>query len=111
MTPRRLLPLAALLATAALTACGASSEGALDTQANTPAPTCLVHQTKNPAQRYTPGTGADTLAVLDLMRYYTANGTKPYCDGRPPTTTDKRWTQLYTSLGGAPAHLALPSPS
>ncbi|WP_267886062.1 hypothetical protein [Kitasatospora azatica] len=39
------------------------------------------------------------------MRFYTANGTKAYCDGRPATATDQQWTQLYRTLGGDPVHV------
>ncbi|SDY92377.1 hypothetical protein SAMN05661080_05034 [Modestobacter sp. DSM 44400] len=35
------------------------------------------------------------------LTYYTANGDKRYCDGKPPTTTtDKEWAQLYVQLTG-----------
>ncbi|MFC9324280.1 hypothetical protein [Kitasatospora sp. NPDC057015] len=107
MRPRPAL-LAVLIAAAALGGCAASDEGALDTQAGTAAPDCLVHQAKSPGSRYTAGTGADTGAVLEMMRYYTANGTKGFCDGKPATATDRRWTDLYTTLGGDRAHLAAP---
>ncbi|WP_371483555.1 hypothetical protein [Kitasatospora sp. NBC_00315] len=105
MTPHRVLPLAALLATVLLGGCGASDDGSLDSQAATPTPTCLVHQANQPANRYTDGTGADTRSVLEMMRYYTANGTKAFCDGKPPTSTDLRWMNLYTTLGGDGAHV------
>jgi hypothetical protein len=34
-----------------------------------------------------------------MLRYYTANGAKAFCDGKPSTGTDRRWTDLYTALG------------
>ncbi|MFD7989171.1 hypothetical protein ACFV4M_38130 [Kitasatospora indigofera] len=101
-----LLPFTALLLLAPLSGCGASDDGSLDTQAGAAAPTCLVHQSKAPGSRYTAGEHADTGSVLELMRYYTANGTKDFCDGRPATGTDRRWTELYTALGGDRAHVA-----
>ncbi|WP_329492891.1 hypothetical protein [Kitasatospora herbaricolor] len=102
----RHVPFAVLLLLAALSGCAASDDGSLDTQAGAAAPTCLVHQSKTPGSRYTAGDRADTGSVLQLMRYYTANGTKDFCDGRPATGTDHRWTDLYTALGGDRAHVA-----
>ncbi|WP_279638399.1 hypothetical protein [Kitasatospora cineracea] len=43
--------------------------------------------------------------MLELMRYCTANGRTPYCDGKPPTAADRARQQLYTRLGGDPARL------
>ncbi|WP_052443243.1 hypothetical protein [Streptacidiphilus neutrinimicus] len=102
---RELIHPAALLAAAALLSGCTATEGALNAQPDTPSPTCLVHQSKNPATRYTAGTSADTLSVLEMMRYYTANGTKPFCDGKPATATDRRWMELYMRLGGNPTHI------
>ncbi|MFJ1706579.1 hypothetical protein [Kitasatospora sp. NPDC088346] len=111
MTPHRTVPLAALLAVAVivLSGCAGPDTGSLDAQRATPSPTCLVHQTKQPGDHYTSGTGADTRSILEMMRYYTANGGKAYCDGKPPTTTDRRWTDLYTDLGGDPGHVPGPT--
>ncbi|MCX5207860.1 hypothetical protein OG689_00740 [Kitasatospora sp. NBC_00240] len=105
MNPRP-APFALLLALAALSGCAVSDDGSLDAQAGAAAPTCLVHQAKAPGSRYTASERADTKSVLERMRYYTANGTKDFCDGRPATGTDRRWTDLYTALGGDRAHLA-----
>ncbi|WP_405784441.1 hypothetical protein [Streptomyces sp. NBC_00859] len=104
-TPRR-ARLAALLAALVLTGCSSTHGGSLDAQSGTPSPTCLVHQTKVPASRYTAGSRSDPRSVLELMHYFTANGTKTYCDGKPPTRTDRHWMDLYGKLGGAPGHLA-----
>ncbi|WP_329561516.1 hypothetical protein [Kitasatospora sp. NBC_01266] len=105
MAPRHLSSLAVLLAATVLSGCAASHEGALNSQADTPSPTCLVHQAKEPAPRYRAGTSADTLSILELMHYYTANGTKAFCDGKPPTSTDRHWMDLYTGLGGDRGHV------
>lgn len=64
-----------------------------------------MHQTKEPASRYTAGSRSDPRSVLELMHYFTANGTKTYCDGKPPTRTDHQWMDLYSKLGGALSHL------
>ncbi|MFF3446018.1 hypothetical protein ACFYXJ_02635 [Streptomyces sp. NPDC002667] len=100
MARRLIAPVTALLGAIALGGCGASADGRLDAQANDPTPVCRVHQKQPPGSRYTAGTEADTAAVLQMLRYYTANGAKAFCDGRPPTGTDRRWTDLYTELGG-----------
>ncbi|MEV8037941.1 hypothetical protein [Streptomyces sp. NPDC086182] len=100
MARRPIAPVAALLSALALSGCGASADGALDTQANDPTPVCRVHQKQPPGGRYTAGAKADTGAVLQMLRYYTANGAKAFCDGKPSTGTDRRWTDLYTALGG-----------
>ncbi|WP_406210175.1 hypothetical protein OH807_40160 [Kitasatospora sp. NBC_01560] len=117
MTPHRtlhraarqaLLPAVLLPAAALLAGCAGAGTGSLDAQSATPSPTCLVHQTNQPADRYTAGANSDTRSVLEMMRYYTANGTKAYCDGKPATSTDRRWTELYTDLGGDPVHVPRP---
>ncbi|MFD5520126.1 hypothetical protein [Streptomyces sp. NPDC127066] len=100
MARRPITHVAALLGAIALSGCGASADGRLDVQANDPTPVCRVHQKQPPGSRYTAGTKADTGAVLQMLRYYTANGTKAFCDGKPSTSTDRRWTDLYTTLGG-----------
>ncbi|MFF4345072.1 hypothetical protein ACFY00_34780 [Kitasatospora sp. NPDC001540] len=91
-----------------LVGCGGPERGSLDTRPATASPTCLAHQTRQPAERYTAGREADTGAVLEMMRYYTANGRTPYCDGKQPTAADRAWQRLYTGLGGDPARLARP---
>ncbi|MFJ6836395.1 hypothetical protein [Streptomyces sp. NPDC091209] len=100
MACRPIAPVAALLGAIALSGCGTSADGRLDVQANDPTPVCRVHQKQPPGNRYTAGAKADTRAVLQMLRYYTANGTKAFCDGKPSTGTDRRWTDLYTALGG-----------
>ncbi|MFD8737364.1 hypothetical protein ACFV06_20925 [Streptomyces sp. NPDC059618] len=100
MARRPIVLAAALLGAVAVGGCGASADGRLDVQANDPSPVCRVHQKEAPGDRYAAGAKADTGAVLRMLRYYTANGTKAFCDGKPPTGTDRRWTDLYTALGG-----------
>ncbi|MDH6574562.1 hypothetical protein [Kitasatospora sp. MAP5-34] len=95
----------ALLLVPFTASCDPAGSGSFDAQPSTPSPTCLAHQTGTPDKRYTGGENSDPLAVLELMRFYTANGTKVFCDGRPPTEADKRWTTLYVTLGGDPVHL------
>lgn len=65
---------------------------------------CMVHQTARPGLRYTDKATREQLAttaeLLPVMRYYTANGAKPYCDDEPATDDDKAWGQVYVDLGG-----------
>ncbi|MEU3495291.1 hypothetical protein [Kitasatospora cineracea] len=107
MDTRRTRPFLLLAVTAALlTGCGGGKpDGSFDAQPGTPSPTCLQHQQQEPGGKYTSGQQSDPRAVLEMMRFYTANGTKAYCDGEPPTDTDRRWTELYTTLGGDASHL------
>ncbi|MBT2487192.1 hypothetical protein J7E96_01275 [Streptomyces sp. ISL-96] len=100
MTYRRIIFSAALLAALAVSGCAPSPNGSLDTQTATPSPSCRVHQTTDPGPRYTAGSRADTGSVLEMMRYYTAHGSKPFCDGEDPTSADRRWMDLYAQLGG-----------
>lgn len=80
--------------------CGSSpaSTGALDTSSDSKNPTCRSHQTVLPSEDYSGGSNAKTLAVLGMMKYYTAKGTLPFCDAKPATAQDTAWALLYASL-------------
>ena len=87
---------------------GSSSSGAVfKTQSNltinAATQSCLVHQNHNPTTAYEGGTGGTTADVLTLLAYYSANGNKKFCDGKPANTQDKKWAALYTSLDGPTA--------
>ncbi|WP_372666067.1 hypothetical protein [Amycolatopsis kentuckyensis] len=60
---------------------------------------CLKHQPQAPGPRYTDDTLRRTDETLALLRYYTANGAKEYCDGGDPTEIDRQWAGLYVRLG------------
>lgn len=64
---------------------------------------CMAHQPLAPGSRYTDPPRRDTAQVLTVLHYYTVNGSKPYCDGRPSSAIDRRWAQLYVELGADPA--------
>jgi hypothetical protein len=49
--------------------------------------TCMTHQQHRPTSAYTGGQQASSELLLGMFAYYTANGTKAYCDGKPPTDT------------------------
>ncbi|MFE6747325.1 hypothetical protein ACFVGM_15825 [Kitasatospora purpeofusca] len=109
MTTRRALLLCLIvLAAAPLTACGTEPKGSFDAQPGTPSPSCIQHQSQDPGTEYTGREKSDPRAVLEMMRFYTANGTRAYCDGRPPTDTDRRWTELYAELGGDAGRVSPP---
>ena len=63
--------------------------------------TCMEHQTESPGTAYTGGEDGDTAAIFAVLRYYVSNGDKGYCDGQPPTETDREWAQLVVDLGGS----------
>jgi len=60
---------------------------------------CMEHQPRSPGTRYTDDKARRTDETLALLRYYTANGTKPYCDDNGPTAIDRQWVDLYVRLG------------
>jgi hypothetical protein len=61
---------------------------------------CMAHQADGPGARYTVQEMRNTAEVLAVMRYFTANGAKPYCDATPATEADRAWAQVYVDLGG-----------
>lgn len=67
---------------------------------------CMKHQPLPPGARYTDTTTRRTGETFALLRYYTANGTKPYCDGKGPTDTDRKWADIYVDLGAAKENVA-----
>lgn len=66
---------------------------------------CLVHQPEPPGSRYTDPERRDTAEILMVLRYYTAHGRKPYCDGNGPTEADQAWIDLYLSQGADPGNV------
>ncbi|MGB3442637.1 MAG: hypothetical protein WBA97_28165 [Actinophytocola sp.] len=67
---------------------------------------CMKHQPHPPGPRYTDKSLRRTDDSLALLRYYTANGTKPYCDNKGPTETDRQWARIYVRLGADSANIA-----
>jgi hypothetical protein len=68
--------------------------------------TCMKHQPASPGTRYTDPALKNTLEILNLLRYYAANGNKPYCDRNPATDIDKKWAQLYVTQGATRSNVA-----
>jgi hypothetical protein len=60
---------------------------------------CLKHQPQPPGPRYLDDTLRRTDETLAVLRYYTANGGKPYCGGGDPSGADRQWVDLYLRLG------------
>lgn len=67
--------------------------------------TCMKHQPRAPGPRYTDEKLQRTDETLALLRYYTANGAKPYCDGNDLTGIDRQWIDLYLGLGADPGNV------
>lgn len=104
-------------ASLALTACGGSS-GAPARPSGSPAAaatsfddqgagpiSCMQHQRRQPTPAYQTKTASSSEALLRVLGYYTANGNKAYCDGKPPTAIDRQWLQLYVNSGAEPKNV------
>lgn len=114
VVPARRAAAAALLAAVALSGCTAGpAPAAAPPSPAVPAfddqggePTCLAHQTRPPTDAYRLREGADTTTALRMMRYYTAHGSRDFCDGAPATEQDRAWMRLYLDNGGTPEKVA-----
>ncbi|SFQ95377.1 hypothetical protein SAMN04488564_10184 [Lentzea waywayandensis] len=60
---------------------------------------CMKHQEQTPGEEYFDEGNWDTVVSLSLLRYYTSNGAKPYCDGKSATDADQGWRKLYVQMG------------
>jgi len=60
---------------------------------------CMAHQPEPPGSRYTDPERHNTAELLTVLRYYTAHGRKPYCDGAGATEADRAWAELYVRQG------------
>lgn len=90
-----------LLAIGALPACSSAPDpGPVFNNEGGAEVSCLVHQTGTPGARYTDREMRDTGEVLALMKYYTGNGAKPFCDGAAADESDRAWARVYVDLGG-----------
>ncbi|HWO66244.1 MAG TPA: hypothetical protein VNO31_40045 [Umezawaea sp.] len=90
----------------ALTACTAQAEpGPVFDDESRADVTCLKHQESAPGARYSDEVMRRSDEVLPLLRYYTAHGRKPFCDGAEPSTNDKAWADLYVRLGADRANV------
>jgi hypothetical protein len=92
----------ALAAVAAVTGCGGPEGGPLFDDEGGQEVSCMAHQTDPPGERYTDVAMRNTGEILTVMRYYTAHGAKPFCDGAAASEADRAWAEYYVSLRGAP---------
>ncbi|MCA1604590.1 MAG: hypothetical protein LC775_03725 [Acidobacteria bacterium] len=67
---------------------------------------CMQHQLEPPGSRYTDPERINTAELLTVLRYYTAHGTKGYCDGTGPTDADRAWARLYVEQGADRSNVA-----
>ena len=95
---KRLIALAITL-TVLTAGCGdGDGGGTFDAGTGTAPLACMPHQKHAPAKDYTD----DTARTFTLLRYYVANGARPYCDHRGADAEDRAWAHLYERLGGDP---------
>ena len=95
---KKLIALAALaLALAACSAQG-SATAQFDDQGQSDI-SCMRHQEQTPGEEYFDEGNWDTVVSLSILRYYTSNGAKPYCDGKTATEADQGWRELYVRMG------------
>ncbi len=66
---------------------------------------CMKHQDQQPGEEYFEEGNWDTVVSLSLLRYYTSNGAKPYCDGKEATPADLGWRKLYVRMGADQTNL------
>jgi hypothetical protein len=103
-THTRLLP-ALALALLAATGCAADDGGPVFDNQGGGQITCMKHQPEPPGSRYTDPQRRNTAELFAVLRYYTAHGTKPYCDKAPPTGTDRTWATFYVRQAADPSHV------
>ena len=95
-----------VLAVLALAACSTSQEATaqFDDERQSDV-SCLKHQEQTPGEEYFDEGNWDTVVSLSILRYYTSNGTKPYCDGKAATVADQGWRKLYVQMGADQTNL------
>lgn len=110
-SPRRAARSAAVLLLAAAAA-GCARGGASDTASRAFDDTgltgvaCMQHQTRQPTSAYRSGPDLNSPRQVRMLRYYTSNGNKDFCDGRPATAVDRAWMRLYVDAGARPDGVA-----
>ena len=94
-----------LFAAVALTACSTSSSTALFDDERQSDISCMKHQEQQPGEEYFDEGNWDTVVSLSILRYYTSNGAKSYCDGKEATPADLGWRKLYVQMGADQTNL------
>jgi hypothetical protein len=96
-----------VLAAFALAACSTSPEtvtAQFDDEQQTDI-SCQKHQDQTPGKEYFDEGNWDTVVSLSILRYYTSNGTKPYCEGKAATAADQGRRELYVRMGADQTNL------
>ncbi|MFD9700409.1 membrane lipoprotein lipid attachment site-containing protein [Lentzea sp. NPDC059081] len=96
-----------VFAALALTACTSQGDVAtaqFDDERQSDVP-CMKHQDQTPGEEYFDEGDWDTVVSLSILRYYTTNGTKPYCDGKAASEADQGWRKLYVRMGADQTNL------
>ena len=93
---KKLIVLAALALAACSTESTATAQFDDERQSDV---SCMKHQEQTPGEEYFDEGNWDTVVSLSLLRYYTSNGAKPYCDGKTATDADQGWRKLYVQMG------------
>ncbi|WP_052684959.1 hypothetical protein [Lentzea aerocolonigenes] len=65
----------------------------------------MKHQEQQPGEEYFDEGKWDTVVSLSILRYYTTNGTKAYCDGKAASAADQGWRKLYVRMGADQTNL------
>lgn len=102
---RRAVP-ALALALLAITGCADDDGGPVFNNEGSQEITCMQHQSEPPGSRYTDPERRNTAELFTMLRYYTAYGTKPYCDNAPPTEADRAWAEFYVQQGAERTNVA-----
>lgn len=90
----------------AMAGCGSDDGGPLFNAERGGAVSCMTHQAEPPGSRYTDPQRRDLGQVLQVLRYYTANGSKGYCDNAGPSDADRAWVEFYIDQGADRARVA-----
>ncbi|MCR6490677.1 hypothetical protein M8542_48560 [Amycolatopsis sp. OK19-0408] len=105
MTMRATFALACCLLIASCSAAPPDPGPVFDNEGNQ-AVGCMKHQPAAPGARYLDPGQVRTDETLPLLRYYTANGRKAYCDHAAPSAADRAWAGVYVSLGAERVNVA-----
>ncbi|MDQ4009329.1 MAG: hypothetical protein M3228_01180 [Actinomycetota bacterium] len=96
----------AALTLVAIAGCGRDDDGPPFNAEDGRDITCMTHQTEPPGSRYTDPERRNTGEVLQVLRYYTAHGSKGYCDNALPNDADGAWVEFYIGQGADRARVA-----